>query len=150
MYHSNFHADRVSVEYVDQLAQRRSNFHADRGSVECVDQLAQRRSYPTTTQTVSPSTEVRYLIYFNGLVYLLIYLVKFFLNLSWCRQTVSPSSAWTSLPSAAPTSTQTVWITVRGGHLEGHGTTFPYSTCIYVSRCIYHLLPRCIYISYVL
>ena len=82
MYHSNFHADRVSVEYVDQLAQRRSNFHADRGSVECVDQLAQRRSYPTTTQTVSPSTEVRYLIYFNGLVYLLIYLVKFFLNLS--------------------------------------------------------------------
>jgi hypothetical protein len=27
-------ADRVSVEYVDQLAQRRSDYHADRVSVD--------------------------------------------------------------------------------------------------------------------
>ena len=31
-------ADRISVEYGDQLAQRRSNFHTHRVSVECVDQ----------------------------------------------------------------------------------------------------------------
>ena len=37
-------ACRVSVECVDQLAQRNSDYHADRDSVEYVDQLAQRRS----------------------------------------------------------------------------------------------------------
>ena len=35
-------ADRVSVECVDQLAQRNSDYHADRVSVECVDQCSQR------------------------------------------------------------------------------------------------------------
>ena len=65
-------ADRVSIECVDQLAQRNSDYHADRVSVECVDQLAQRNSdyhadrvssskfasvlsaAPTATETVSP------------------------------------------------------------------------------------------------
>ena len=41
---SDYQADPVFVECVDQLAKRRSNFHEDRISVEYVEQLAQRRS----------------------------------------------------------------------------------------------------------
>ena len=104
MYHSNFHADRVSVEYVDQLAQRRSNFHADRVSVECVDQLAQRCSdYHADCVSVDWS-KILDLLKWTGLF--IDIFCKFFLNLSWCRQTVSPSStSSTSLPSAATTAT---------------------------------------------
>ena len=95
-------ADRVSVECVDQLAQRGTDFHADLVvSAECVASLPS--AAPTFTQTVSGSSATTSVPSASPLAQTSLSCVA-----PTSTQTVSPSSPSSSLPSAASTSTQTV------------------------------------------
>ena len=87
---SDYQADPVFVECVDQLAKRRSNFHEDRISVDCVDQLAKRRSDFHANLVCIKSVDIRSIR--NS--------ARLLCNAPSTKQkTLSPSSPSISLPS---------------------------------------------------